>query len=96
MPSPEKSSITSLRGAVRRDGPGQDAHHANSEPEWRSTAQLARLADFVARGELPLPDDLLADQLEHLALEVRKRRRTRLVEYIARTIATDIHRSSGP
>jgi len=96
MPSPNKSSTNSSRGAVHHNGQTQVTQDANSSPELPSPAPTSRLADLVACGELPLPDGLSSGQLEHLALEVRKRRRKRLVDYIARAIAIDIHRSREP
>lgn len=63
----------------------------NSTP--RSQEQLSRLAELVASGELPLPSDLSADELDELVRNVRVRRRRRLFRYIARAIALDIHRS---
>lgn len=58
--------------------------------------KLDRVANIVAQGEFPFPTDLAPDQAEQLANEVRKRRYRRLVQYIARSIAMDIHLASGP
>ena len=55
--------------------------------------QQARIADLVARGELPVPVHLPHQQLHSLVQDVRKLRRQRLLAYIARVIAVDIHQS---
>jgi hypothetical protein len=96
MPSREQSSINPTDGTVHRDGHGQDLQDADRRSGQQSPAQLTRLADLVACGELPLPVDLHPDQLEHLVREVRDRRRVRLVGFIARAIALDIHQSREP
>lgn len=55
--------------------------------------KLDQVANMVAQGEFPFPIGLAPDQVEQLAIEVRKRRRRRLVQFIARSIAQDIWRS---
>lgn len=89
----QKSSTNPSRDAVRRDDDDQDARHASFETETISSQQLARLADLVACGDLPVPVDLHPDQLENLVRAVRRRRRDRLVDHVARAIALDIARS---
>ena len=96
MPSPDKSSTNPSDHFARHDHHGQNQLNANPRSKLQSPEQLVRLADLVASGELPLPTDLHSDQLEHLAREVRQRRRRRLVRFIARTLALDIHRSHEP
>ena len=55
--------------------------------------KLDQVATIVAQGEFPFPTGLVFDQIEQLADEVRKRRRRRLVKFIARSIAQEIWRS---
>ena len=57
-----------------------------------SPEKLDQVADLVARGELPFPAGLAPDQVYRLAVEVRERRRRRLVQFIARSIAQKICR----
>ena len=52
--------------------------------------QLDRLAQLVASGEVTLPEDLSADQMDRLVRKIRQCRRRRLVQYLARAIAVDI------
>lgn len=54
--------------------------------------QLERLSELVANGETPLPEGLLPGDRQSLELRVRKLRRARLVQFIARQIALDIRR----
>ena len=61
--------------------------------EELSTDQLTRWADLIANGEVGFPANLPAGQLRELIAEVRQLRRNRLIDYIARAIALDIHRS---
>ena len=58
--------------------------------------QLGRVAELVANGELPFPENLPAERSQRLLVDVQLRRRRRLVQFIARTIALDIHRSREP
>lgn len=55
--------------------------------------KLDQVARIVAQGEFPFPTGLTSDQAAQLATEVRKRRRRRLVKFIARSIAQEIWRS---
>ena len=55
--------------------------------------QFNRVAELVANGELPFPEDLSAERSHRLLNEVQQRRRCRLVKFIAHTIAMDILRS---
>ncbi len=93
MPSTSRHLTNSSGDSICRD---QDQLTADPRSEPQSPEQLVRLANLVASGEVPLPADLHPDQLEHLAREVRQQRRRRLVQFIARTIALDIHRSGEP
>ncbi len=93
MPTRRRLSTISASVDVRGNNLTQIAPTANSGPPNRSAEHLFRLAELVASGELVLPVDLPSDQLDQLVRQVRTRRRRRLVRYIARAIATDIHRS---
>ena len=95
MPSSHNPSANHSDG-VDRDCHGNRTLNTTKTPELQSPEQLARLADLVACGGLPLPVDLHPDLLEHLAHEVRQRRHRRLVSFIARAIAKDIFRSREP
>jgi hypothetical protein len=61
-----------------------------------SEDQLARWADLIAAGRAEFPDGLAATQMAHLGSQVRERCRARLVHWIARTVALDLHRGGGP
>ena len=74
--------------------PGDQGEQANDSSDL-TPEQLARLAELVADGETDLPDDLATEQLEQLIELVRRRRRARLVRFIARQIAADIRRGAG-
>src|SRR5690242_15647635 len=54
-----------------------------------------RWAQLVADGEIPFPKGLDPAEEIELAQEVARRRRIRLLKFIARTIAVDIYRTSG-
>jgi hypothetical protein len=56
---------------------------------------LSRWADAVANGEAQIPEEITPEDRQRLVAEVRRRRRARLVQYIARAIAQDILRSRG-
>ena len=53
---------------------------------------LERLASLVANDEIAWPDDLSANQTAELTADVRRRRRSRLVKLVTRSIAADIAR----
>jgi hypothetical protein len=57
--------------------------------------QLARWAGLIAEGRAGFPDGLSAPQLGQLSCEVRRLRRARLVRWIARAVAHDLHRGPG-
>ena len=58
-----------------------------------SPKKLDQVAGLVAHGELHFPVGLAPDQVYRLAVEVRERRRRRLVQFIAQSIAQTIYRS---
>jgi hypothetical protein len=90
--SPNKSSTNS---SADDQHDTHEPSEIDEQPETTASGadQLVRIADLVARGEMPVPQHLRAEQLHSLVREVRKRRRRRLVKFIARAIALDIHRS---
>ena len=49
-----------------------------------------RLADLIADGELPFPQSISAEEALRLATKVRERRRTTLVDFLARQIAQQL------
>jgi len=57
--------------------------------------QFTRWTELVANGEVAFPTGLDAGQRVRLVNEVRRRRRSRLVHYVARAIAQDIARTGG-
>ena len=72
----------------------QSVSSAQAEPY--SPEQFRRTAELVASGELPLPRRLPAEQRTALAREVQRRRRRRLVQFVARAIAVDILAAREP
>jgi hypothetical protein len=57
--------------------------------------QLARWAALISEGRARFPDGLPAAQALQLGYEVQKRRRARLMQWIARVVAQDLHRDPG-
>ena len=57
--------------------------------------ELNRWADLVANTEVAFPEGLTAVDRARLLEDVRRRRRSRLVQFIARAIAQDILRTRG-
>lgn len=55
--------------------------------------QLERLADLIANGEVPIEEALAIDNQSMLIVEIARRRQSRLLKFIARSIALDIARS---
>jgi hypothetical protein len=72
------------------------AERSASNPNASSPERLARLADLVADRAVEFPANLDARDEERLARLVRQRLGARLVRFIARQIAMDIHRETGP
>ena len=66
---------------------------SSTPPAYGSVEHIRRLAELVATGEVPVPADLDRGQLRRLLAEVARHRRDRLVRYIARAIAMDIHQA---
>lgn len=51
----------------------------------------SKLAMLIATGELPFPIGLSSPETDRLAVQVRKRRRTQLVQFLARQVAQHFH-----
>jgi len=73
-----------------------DSIDGNLSPAQSPTGRLLRLAAIIATGESQIPENLAAAELSVVLAEVSRLRRQRLVQFIARAIALDIHRSPGP
>ena len=95
MPSPDPSSTKSSNGEACDESQREPTPEVDRTPPLDSPDQLARIADLVARGELPVPLHLPAEQLDKVVCDVRQHRRRRLVKFIARAIAQDIHLAGG-
>jgi hypothetical protein len=59
--------------------------------QHESCPSIQRQALLVANGEIPVPADLSANDLQTLVTNVQTIRRRRLLDYAARAIATDIY-----
>jgi hypothetical protein len=72
--------------------------HFTGTPEQIASfsQRYQRMAEMVATGDLPLPQHLTDEQLAMLVREVQQRRRRRLVQFIARAIATHIVHGREP
>ncbi|WP_339735852.1 hypothetical protein [uncultured Gimesia sp.] len=69
----------------------------NTNVDLISTPEkLDRVANLIAEGEFPFPTDIPPDQQTILAAEVRKRRHQRLVKFICRLIAKELHQPKSP
>ncbi len=58
--------------------------------------QVSRWADLIADGRGDFPDDLSGADRERLLVSVRQRLRRRLVQFIARAVAVQLHRTDRP
>jgi hypothetical protein len=94
MSGPDPRTIPDHDGA----GPASGDRVEPSPAKHRALTSdsLLRRAALIAGGEIRFPTDLSADDAADLAREVRRLRRIGLVRYIARAIAQDIQRASGP
>ena len=68
---------------------------SENRPAALTAETIARWAEAVANGEAPFPSGLNDQDQERLVTYVQRRRRSRLVQFIARAIAQDILRSRG-
>lgn len=65
------------------------------QSDLRSPGEMQRWADLVADAEVGFPENLDVETETRLVEEVRRRRRARLVRYIAGAIAQEILRTHG-
>jgi hypothetical protein len=72
------------------------AERSTSNPDAPSPERLARLADLVADRAVEFPANLDSRDEERLVGLVRQRLGARLVRFIARQIAVEIHREAEP
>ena len=68
----------------------RDGNETPFEPVQDPGFDLERLADLCSVGGVPVPDDLSQQETRQLYLLIADRRRTRLIDLIARSIADDI------
>lgn len=68
-----------------------DLNHLMTE-RAESNADVSKIAEMIASGELPIPFDWPQPRLQQLLNEVHQRRRRHLVKFIARSIAGDLGR----
>lgn len=62
-------------------------------PISQPTQSISRWAALVAEGAVAFPSGLTAEESEQLRADVSRRRRERLVKFLARVIAADIRSS---
>jgi hypothetical protein len=78
--------------------PNSDEHDKPSpsgSPDSANQLNLARLAQLVADGQAPLALPLEPSARSSLIRRVSQLRRERLLRFVARAIAYDIHQSRG-
>ncbi len=82
----------------RLDSTSSPATSGDSEPLplIDPAERLHRWAALVAVGSTPLTEDLRPEELKLVLAEVARLRRQRLVRFIARAIAHDIHAGREP
>lgn len=83
---------TGLRDDSPDNEPEKTSGAARSDPSSPGR-DLKAVAQLVGTGEIPLPSDLLPEDLDLVVNVVRQRRRDRLVAYIARSIAADLRQA---
>jgi hypothetical protein len=79
--------------------PNDDANDRFTETAERLASfsqRFQRMAEMVATGDLPLPQHLTDEQFAMLVRDVQRRRRRRLVQFVARAIATHIVHGREP
>lgn len=70
---------------------GQDGAPSQDVVDTLSSNELCRWAQLIAEGSAPSPTNLAPALEERMAREVRRLRRERLVRFLARLIAQDLH-----
>lgn len=81
-PKPNRNALASPNQARAQNSP---SHPCESSPP------ILRQAELVANGEIPVPANLSSDDLNQFVATVQSIRRHRLIDYVARAIAYDIH-----
>ena len=71
------------------------ASRSENSPVLTRAEQLRAWATLVAGGEAPIPTSLEPAELSIVLAEVARLRRERLVRFLARSIAQDIHGDRG-
>ena len=92
-------SSPKLHRTSREPADSEQVSRRNVQPaanDFRSPEELKRWADLVANAEVAFPENLTAEGRAQLVEQVRRRRRFRLVQYIARAIAMDIAHEREP
>lgn len=64
---------------------------AHNDKNSQNKEDARKLAQLIADGEIPFPQDRDARDCHHLAALVRARRRQRLIDYLAHLVARAIH-----
>ena len=91
MPNRAKPSSSSISP---EPCPGESSPDADSlSPTSQPTQSISRWAALVAEGTVAFPSGLTAEESEQLRADVSRRRRERLVKFLARVIAADIRSS---
>jgi hypothetical protein len=83
-------------GRIEAARPRKEARMPEGNP--KPEVEIPRLAQLVADGEIPFPQDLSPEQDAQLTQAVRILNRKKTVSFIARQIALAIHegRTKGP
>lgn len=85
--SPRQDHVEAQRESTNEASREKVAHPARTE-------SLDRLAALIATGEIPLPAAIGSGDKSRLLAKAGRQRRDRLIRFIARAIALDIHRSA--
>jgi hypothetical protein len=94
MPHRKKSELPTIANPAAPAPPSPPAgEEARTGSRLLSDEQLGRWAEIIAAGEEPLPQDLEPSQASALTHRVRQLRRQRLVGFIARQVALEVHRA---
>jgi len=89
-----KDQVNRLAQLEAQSEPQPEANLGSHElSRCTRTEWLERLAALVANGESPVPDSITVDETNLLLAKVARKRRDRLVRFIARAIASDIQRA---
>ena len=74
--------------------PTQSPVHCSTDvgPSRLTNEQIERLAEIVADGRCPFPEDVVPGDAQRLKAQVRQRLQERMVRLIARAVAAHLHR----